>query len=337
MSSFLKFAKQSGFVNPPILMRSLVKMFGTNSLSQALINAKIAEEKIYKYYFGTGGSLGPLGPPVGGLIPSNESVQQNYLLGSIRLNNIDGTLEAFTSYDVEVKLSAVKCFGTEDPSENDETFLVISLISINPNSYGVDELVHTMRTEIASNVQGGKVIFKEKTIGTLRAFPGGGIKIYVAIFDHENGDPDDLRNDINAVLEDSAKKGAQLIAGAAANGNQQLAGAVGDVTEFEVGGVKPFKLLTLGLADLLADALSDDLIDEHEFIIPAQNIVDIAEQAAFQASFRRHPDILGSDVQFNWPRTDADEVLFSGGGGSYKVFFTITPIITIRPTPPRIQ
>jgi hypothetical protein len=87
---------------------------------------------------------------------------------------------------------------------------------------------------------------------------------------------------------------------------------------------------------LIADILSDDLIGEHEFIVPARNIVDIAEPAAFQASFRRHPEILGQDVQFNWPSTDPDEFLFSGGGGSYKVYFTLTPIKVTRPVEPRI-
>ena len=145
-----------------------------------------------------------------------------------------------------------------------------------------------------------------------------------------------MRDEINAVVEDAAKKGAQLIAGAAASGNQQLAGAIGDVTEFEVGGVKPFKILSLGLAGLLADILSDDMIGEHEFVVPAQNICDISDPAAFQASFRRNPEILDADVQFNWPPTDADEFLFSGGGGSYKVYFTVTPVKIERPLEPRL-
>jgi hypothetical protein len=300
------------------------------------LRRQISRALIMHHHLRTGGSLGPLGPPVGGLVQDIGSNRQDYQLGSIRLNDANGTLEAFTKYDVEVKLSAVKCFGTEDPSGTDEAYLVLSLASINPNFGGVDQLVHTMRTEIINEVKGGLVFLKHTMIGTLHAFPGSGIRIYVAVFDHEHGDADDLRDKIHAAVEDAAKKGAQLIAGAAASGNQQLAGPVGDVIEFEVGGVKPFKILSLGLASLLADILGDNKIDEHEFVIPAQNIVDISNPAAFQASFRRHPDILDADVQFNWPRTDADEFLFSGGGGSYKVYFTITPLKIERPLEPRI-
>ncbi len=295
-----------------------------------------AAHLIKKTYMRTGGSLGPLGAPVGGLVQSGVNSTQNFQLGSITLNNESGDIGGYTYYDVEVKLSAVKCFGTEDPGGTDETFLVISLISINPNFDGNDKLVYTMRTEIDNNVQSGKVFFKQRTIGKMKAFPGSGIKIYVAIFDHENGDADDLRDKINAVLEDAANKAAQLIAGAAAAGDQKLAGPIGDITEYEIGGVKPVKIITLTLADLFAKMLSDDMIGENEFIIPAQNILDIVKKPSFEASFRRHPDVLGSDVQFNWPRTDAEEFLFSGGGGSYKVYLTITPIESRRPLEPRI-
>ncbi|MCB0020115.1 MAG: hypothetical protein KDE09_20130, partial [Anaerolineales bacterium] len=308
---------------------------GSGMFSPATL-AKIDGAKIQRFYRRTGGSLGPLGAPTGGPVKGNGTTKQDYQLGAIVLNDETGALEAYTYYDVEVKLSAAKCFGTEDPGGTDETFLVMSLISVNPNYGGVDKLVHTMRTEIDNNVNAGKVFFQQQTIGSLRAFPGSGIKIHMAVFDHEHGDADDLRDKINAILEDAANKAAQALAGAAAAGDPRLAGAVGDVTEFEIGGVKPFKILTLGLAGLLADVLADDLVGEHEFYVPAQYIKDIAEQAPFEASFRRHPDVLGTEVQFNWPRTDAEEFLFSGGGGSYKVYFTITPVKSVRPLEPRI-
>lgn len=126
--------------------------------------------KIQRFYRGTGGSLGPLGAPTSGLIESAGSTRQDFQLGTVVLDHETATLEAYTYYDVEVKL---------------------------------------------------------------------------------------------------------------------------------------------------ADLLADDLIDEHQFHVPAQYIKDIAEQAPFEASFRRHPDVLGSEVQFNWPRNDPDEFLFSDGGGSY--------------------
>ncbi|NCC33136.1 MAG: hypothetical protein EOM24_14145 [Chloroflexia bacterium] len=331
MMNIRQFATQTGFGNRPISVRSLLEKFEVNSLYDAIASYKISD-----LHRRTGGNFGSLGAPVSGLNKqSNEDYNREFQLGSIHLNNVNGIPKANTYFDVEVKLSAVKCFGTDD-HVNDEIYLVISLISINPNFGHVDKLAHTMRTEIDSNVKRGKVFFKQKSIGALRAFPGSGIKIYVAVFDQEHGDADDLRDKIHAVLEDAANKGAQLIAGVAASGNQQLAGPVGDVMEFEVGGVKPFKILTLGLADVLSDWLSDDMLGEHEFIIPAQNIIDLSKQAAFDASFRRHPETLGSDVQFNWPRTDADEFIFSGGGGSYKVYFTITPLEVTRPLEPRI-
>jgi hypothetical protein len=285
----------------------------------------------------TGGKFGPLGALIRELRQNPDgSLVREYQLGEIRMANADAIPEAFTKFAVEVSLAAVKCFGTEDPGGEDEAYAVISLISVNPNFGGVDVLVKTTRTEIQNGVEAREVIFKQRTIGEVEAFPGSGIKIHVALFDHESGDANALRDRIQAVLNDAAKKGAQALAAAAAAGDPKIAGPVGDVIDFEIGGVKPFKLLTGGLAQLLTNILADDLIDEHEFFIPAEHIRELAlDGAKFNASFRRTPE-LGNDVQFNWPRTAAEEVLFSGGGGSYKVYFQIVPIIKERRLVPRI-
>ncbi|MEU6622035.1 hypothetical protein ABZ926_14880, partial [Streptomyces litmocidini] len=293
-----------------------------------------AQAVVRDCYRRTGGSLGPLGEPIGALKRGDGIARQEYLLGSITLSVADLIPKVETHYEAKVKLAAVKCFGTEDPGGTDETYVVVSLTAIDPNRAGSDQLVQTFRTEIDNNVEGGKVFFKERNIGAVRAFPGSGIRVHVAIFDHESGDANQIRDKIHAFLKDAAKQGAQLLAGAAAGGDPRLAGALGDVTNFEIGGVKPFELLTFGLSDLIANALADDLIGEHEFVIPAPNIVELTDPDRFTASFRRHPETLGSDVQFNWPRTDADEVLFSGGGGSYKVYLTITPVTVTEPTQP---
>src|SRR5262249_56886100 len=99
--------------------------------------SRIAAAKISDLYRRTGGSLGPLGVPVGPLVQEGQGFRQNYLLGSIHLNDVNDIPVAEEFRDVEVKIAAVKCFGTEDPSGTDETYLVISLVSLNPNFRGV--------------------------------------------------------------------------------------------------------------------------------------------------------------------------------------------------------
>ena len=114
------------------------------------------------------------------------------------------------------------------------------------------------------------------------------------------------------------------------------AGTVSDITNFEVGGVKPFQVLTLGAAGAIASLFADDLIGEHTYSIPAGNIIDLADQAKFTQSIRP-PVALDSDVQFNWPPRLEDEFLFSDGHGSYKVYLRVTANkIVPHPVPPNL-
>lgn len=342
MASVREFSTQVGLGNPPVSVRSLVGKFGTSSLHDAIAASKISE-----FYRRTGRNFGPLGVPVSGLNRQpNGSYVQDFQLGNIQLANFDAVPTSVKKIQARVIVSAVKCFGTEDPGGTDETYVVVSIINVNPNDTGVDSLVTTVRTEINNNVNAGNVIFQARTIGPElgTAFPGSGIRLHVAIFDHENGDADEIRNKIQAVLNDGAKKGAAALAGAAAADDPKLAGAAGDIVDFEIGGVKPFKILTAGLADLLTNLLADDLIGEHDFFIPAAKIAEWAIPATdnpekfpnFEASFRTLPDVLGPSIQFNWPQKVEDEVLFGEGGGSYKIYFTIIPRIQIVPVVPTI-
>lgn len=290
-----------------------------------------ARQKIHDFHIRTGGSLGPLGAPVGGVArrPDGRYVQ-NFQLGMILLNNPNAEPEGFTMYEANVTLSAVKVFGTEDPGGEDEPYVVISLINVNPNFRGEDELVKTTRTEILEEVEAGSVIFQNRTIGRVPQPPGSGLRIYVAIFDHEHGNADDLKNKIHAVLLDAAKKAAAAVGSAAAAGDPKLAGPVGDVTDFEIGGVKPFHILTLGAAKLLSNVFADDLIGEHEFFIPAAKIRQWAEPAQYNASLKTSPD-LPSSITFNIPERREDEYLFSKGGASYKIYFKVQGIKVLIP------
>jgi hypothetical protein len=165
-------------------------------------------------------------------------------------------------------------------------------------------------------------MFKMQTIGDIVPV-GTGIGIHVAIWDHESGNADEIRDKIAAVLEDAVKKGASALSAAAAADDPSVsAGTIGKITDFEVGGIKPFHVLTLGIARLISEALADDLIAEQVFFVPAANIVDLADQTKFDISVRRSSD-LPFDVQLNWPPRPEDEPLFTDGAATYKVYFLI--------------
>lgn len=322
MQKMSEFASEAGFKTRPISGLALVRKFATTSLRDA-----IAGFKVHDFHRRTGGKFGPLGVSLGS--PARQadgSYIANYQLGSITLADISAQPSAETSYSADVMIAAVKCFGTQDNDGEDSTYAVISLSSMNPNKAGGD-LVQTIRTKIQDNTHAGDVIFKAWSLPQAPAFPAGaGIAITVSIWDHESGNADEIRDKIHTVIDDGVKKAASALAGAAAADDPSVSGGtIGDITQFVVGGVKPFELLTLGLSDLLAKAFSDDLLGEHTFVIPAANIVELLDQNTFIASIRKSPD-LDFDVQYNWPPKPEDEYLFSDGHGSYKIYFLVRGI-----------
>jgi hypothetical protein len=319
----------------PFSLRALARRYGASTFRETRAGFLLAD-----HHRRTGGRFGLLGAAVGPVRRQQDgSYVRNTQLGRLTLGN-DLLEEAASELRIraEVSLAAVKCFGTEDPGGTDEVYLVISVVTINPNFSREDKLAFTTRTEIA-DAQAKDVIFQARTLADAHAFPGSGLRIHVAIFEHEHGDADELRDKIQAALDETAKKASSALAGAAAAGDGGLAGAAGDVIDFEVGGIKPFKILTLGLASLVTEALKDDIVSEHEFVIPAEQLVAWAERdeatkrfLKYESSLRTSGD-LPATVRFNWPPPN-QEFLFSGGGGSYKVYLQVKPILTVEPGPP---
>src|SRR4029077_6164724 len=248
MVSVVEFATAVGFRGRPISAIGLANKFGTKSLRDA-----VAIHSIRDFHRRTGADYGPLGIPIGGLNKGADgSYQQNYQLGTVQLTDIGSPPTGEAQYIADVVLSAVKCFGTQDADGEDSTYAVISLFTLNPNHSGSDKLVKTIRTEILDGVRAHphdpEAIFKMRTLDDINPInpTGGGIAIHVALWDHESGNADDIRDKIAAALEDAANKGAAALASAAAADDPQVsAGIIGKVTDFEVAGIKPFHLLTL--------------------------------------------------------------------------------------------
>jgi hypothetical protein len=291
----------------------------------------VAARLMARFYRGTGSAFGPLGTPQNAPHRNAQTgYVQDFQLGSLHLNDINGKVKGETKYEADVTLAAVQCFGTQDNS-TDETYVVMSLLTIDPNNPGIP--VQTQRTIIQDGVKSGDTIFKN-AIRMRQRFSGtSGLMVHLAVWDHESGDQDKLRDDINRVLQDGASKAASALAGGDLAGQ---GGFVGDIINFEVGGVKPFKVVTLGLAGLLANALADDLIGEHVYVIPPGNIVDLADQDNFTRSIRPTGDALDFDVQFNWPPRPEDEFVFTDGDGTYKVYLRIAGITVNEPVVPNI-
>ena len=111
--------------------------------------------------------------------------------------------EAITYYTATPSLAAIKCFGTDDPSGKDEIYVVISLININPNFKGEDELVKTILIG-PQPVAEGQVFGEMITLGEVRPV-GAGVKVHVAVFDREQGKPEQVRKAIEEKLKELAQ------------------------------------------------------------------------------------------------------------------------------------
>lgn len=332
MASVLNALRQAGFAGVPASCRQFVERFETQSLRTGL-----ASQALRRLFLGTRGAPGPLGPVQGRVVPTGRGFTQKTLLGTLDLDDLDLAPIARASLEVDVTLAAIGCFGTQD-SGDDETFAVITLYSIDPNRSGGNQVVRTFRTPIQSGVKPGTALFKSTRIGAIEPV-GTGIGIHVAVWDHESGDADEIERKIADVIRDGVGKAATALAGSAvASDPSASAGTIGDITSFEVGGIKPFEVLTLGLAGLIAGLLADDLVGERHFIIPATNLLALADQATFSASVRRPPDLDG-DIQFNWPTPELEpQMLLTNGDGTYKAYFLlrsrIVPPFPVTPSLP---
>jgi len=302
----------------------------------ALYETLIASSQMMDLFKRTGGKYGPLGAVVTPAVRNpNGTFTQTHLMGEITKLTFDDLPVATAGYLSDVTIAVTKCFGTFTSGGDDTTFAVVSLISMDPNNVNA-QTVTTVRTPIQNNVGGGAQIFKNFHIAQIPV-TGSALAIHVSLWRHVDGNADDIRDKIHDTLNQGVNEAAQAIAGAIDDPGV-TAGSVGSITDWSIGGVKPINLLTLGLANLFASLFADKLIDEYYYWIPPGNLVDFSNQQKFTASIR-DPKTMGLDfdVQANWPPAPTEnEHLFSGGGGSYKVWFRIVSTVEYTPVLPKL-
>ncbi|ANK90592.1 hypothetical protein AMK01_CH01084 [Rhizobium sp. N6212] len=306
-------------------LASLSHKYGRKSLSYS-----VAEHYIRDRYRIQGGKFGQLGESGEVQHDPERGYWMDTQLGTLTLHTLSGECEPLRYYTSTITLSGIHCFAAQD-DVTDELFAVISLINVNPTASGVDQLVKTFRTPIVE-IESGETAFQNVTLGNV-PLVGTGIRVHISLWDHESGDADEIRDQIAAVIEDAAKKGQQAIVGGALGSDAAVtAGKVGDVTEFEIGGVKPFHILSLGIAGLIANALADDLLGDNTFWVPAQNLKNFADPNLYANSIRYDP-AMGGDIPLNWPPPGIEKP-FNKKGALYKAFFKITTTESVTPCDP---
>jgi len=308
----------------------------TTKLTDVALRALVAK-RIQTEYRRRGGNFaaGLLGAPVGAITQmATGAYVQHYQFGQIQqpmtmkslvTNDLDLPLTQ-SDYVADIFLAAIKCFGTEDDGfvgiggNGDEPYFIATSINPAPPWLGgaANGVVQTVRTEIFEHITVGSIFAEERLLFANVPFGAYGIQLKLALFEHESGDPEDLRRRIQEQGEALAKELIDLVA---AMMGLTIDEAVADQALDSTLG----KLVQDVTFDLITDWLKDDKIDEKNVLISAAMLKDWYDNGKTVTSDIPNQD-LPSHIRFNFPRNFEDPYwVFSGGGGSYKVYLRVIP------------
>jgi hypothetical protein len=282
-----------------------------------------AEEEIERKWLKLGGptDIGLLGNPVGEVRDlGNGHYTRDFEMGALHIRSDVPRRLPIEYYKADIDVAGIRCFGTDDPSGEDEPYLIITAVSPAGAFLG-GNVVRTWRSQRFEDVTQGMVFGTD--LAAFNDLPIGpkGLYLKLALMDHEHGDEEELRKQIE---EKGSKLAREIMDAAALVAGLDIDDAVSDqALDSEI-------LSTLGdiSVGLLTGILKDDKIDEKTWWIPGDLLKTWADDVnAYNDSGVDHNDPAMAVVKTNFPRDALHDMswLFSGGGGSYKVFLRVTP------------
>jgi hypothetical protein len=272
-----------------------------------------------------------LGAPVSQVFQTADgNYKRDYQFGSIIKPLSINLPRTETRYFADIFIAAVKCFGTEDPGGvfsggegEDEPYLIIT--TINPAHAWLDQaegnVVKTWRSPIFEGIAKGEIFGQEQEVFKNLAIGRHGISLKITLLDHEYGDADELRKKIE-------EKGRQLaqetLSVASALAGVNIDEALSEqAMNSEIG-----KLIQDITFDVITDILKDDKIDEKTWRLDGTMLKDWVDTGfTANSDVQYPPEELPSNIKTNFPRENIFDTiwLFSGGGGSYKVYLRVIP------------
>ena len=301
--------------------RDLAHVRRTSSM-RGLVSAHRASQEIARFHAENLGVL-TVGSPLG---PTQQleggAHEQRYSFGSI-LKPLDAAPTIPVRFVVTIDISAIKCFGTEDPSGEDETYLVATIYAVDPMAR--ERAVQTKRIDFGSITE--KQVFGQGHQLVEGFFvPGdGSIRIHVGLFDEESGS----QNDLEKKWADTAKVG--IIGGLAAINPALGAGAL--AVEEATGLITDVSNV---LGGAVAEIFGDDTVAVRDLDIKADFLKRLIAEGS-NGLPRTSGSIPG--IGYNFPELaeggdEGRQWLFEGGGGSYRIFFTVRAgPLTLSPSP----
>jgi hypothetical protein len=249
--------------------------------------------------------------------------RQEFRFGSI-LMPLGGPPNFESRWVVVVELAGLRCFGTDDPSGEDEAYLVSIVYAIDPLQQ--EKAVSSRRTDW-DTARPGDVIGKSTQLAEGFFIPGdGSILIRLALYDRELGASDHLEKKWSDLAKDGIIGGLTVLdpaIGAAAVALDEATHLISDISD--------------ALGGAIAGIFGDDKLGEIELPIHA----DFLERLI--ADGHGLPRTSGSipGTNYNFPELqesgpESGQWFFSGNGdgGSYRPFLSIRAArVTLSPEP----
>jgi hypothetical protein len=196
---------------------------------------------------------------------------------------------------VAVRYVGFHCFGEADePSGSNEPYFALGVLPMN-----VDQRA-TALTRIYEDIDGGRSV--SDSVELYRGDPTG-VAISVNLFEHDHGDPNVFKEQVDGAVDKAAEKlthaiGAIPVVGPALSVVAEIA--------FIIGG----PALKEEVSQLLGTA--DDHIATVELVLPTKELLRLTRQPL---------------AVFEGIEAHVESPLLSGDGGSYKAYFAVEAVL----------
>jgi hypothetical protein len=287
------------------------------SHGDASLQVMATSQAFRTYHRDRGGIFGHLGRPRGRMRPvAGGSYVQDYKLGAVKLTN--GVLKEIHRVEAMVEFMGLKCLDVNDsavpvitPHPHDEPYVIISIVRLNPSFKGDDELAKTVKLNLPS-VRPGETVGGPTTIFQGEVPGVAGLMISAAVFEHDHGAPNKVKEAIEQAVLAEAKKGASAL-GAAAGAGAGAGDAFGQ-SEIVKWGVR---FLSHGFVDLAGFA--DDDIGVKTFEVKPSEVEALVDPTTFNNSLISGE--LPDEMKFNYPENFREPI--EGSDAKYQVYFRV--------------
>ncbi len=301
---------------PEQTIRQLATVRNVQSFRE-LVDTDRAEKEFDQFFINTRAIL-TVGAP---LTPVSRSDAGFYTRtynfgGAVRPLDLTGPVSVDLDWRtlINIEFAGVRCFATDDPGGTDEAYVIATLYALDPLEK--ERAVNTIRFG-PQDISSGQVFGQGHRVddGGFFIAGDGEIRMHVAVFDKEMGDPEDIKRKIHDYVVGGIDAG---LAGLSATpiGPGGAAALIG--AGYATG-------ITEAVADQLiewaTDMFGDDLVGQHDFVLSPDYLSRLKNGNVID----RWSYSIENET-YNYPEAPEDNswlITRGSGTGSYRAFFRV--------------